>query len=104
MFPILLKFSQPEFLERFRNEGLLYMNTLEHFRKLESDAARGDAYEGVSHVIQPLDIGEFVIDSGIAALGRLKADPRELCAPERVLHVCNHRACRWRHHSAGAPG
>jgi hypothetical protein len=84
MFPILLKFSEPHFLEAFRNEGLLYMNTLKYFRELEGDAARGDSYKGVSHMIQPHDIGEFTIDSGIPAMGRLKVNTAELGAAVRI--------------------
>jgi len=93
MFPILLKFSEPRFLEAFRNEGLLFMNPLEYFRSLEGDPARGDAYEGVSHVMQPMHIGEFVIDSGLPGVGKLTADPKELCAPVRIslteMLACN---------------
>jgi hypothetical protein len=84
MFPILLKFSEPQFLEAFRNEGLLYMNTLEYFRELEGDAARGDGYEGISHLTQPWDIGELSIDSGIPSLGKLTVDTSELRAPVRI--------------------
>ncbi len=49
----LFKFGQREHIERFVSEGLLYMNTLEHFAKLEAETVRRDANEGVAFMQQP---------------------------------------------------
>ena len=51
---VLLKLGQREHMEQFR-KGQLYMNTLKHFRDLESDPARADRYEGATHIFQPKD-------------------------------------------------
>jgi hypothetical protein len=45
----LFKFGKREHMEKFVSEGLLYMNTLEHFRRLEACSVRGDPNEGISH-------------------------------------------------------
>jgi hypothetical protein len=84
MFAILIRFSEPRWLEAFRNEGELFMNTLDYFRTLESDPARADTYEGTGRMVQPADIGELIFDSGLPQLGKHIADPRELCGPVRV--------------------
>lgn len=84
MFPILIRFSEPRWLEAFRNEGELFMNTLDYFRALESDPARADTYEGTDHMVQPADLGELTFDSGLPRLGKLIVNPRELCGPVRV--------------------
>jgi hypothetical protein len=39
-------------MERLVSEGLVYMNTLEYFAKLEADSVRGDENEGVGHLLQ----------------------------------------------------
>lgn len=52
----LFKFSQRQYLEEFRRNGLLYMNTLAHFSSLERDPVRGDRFEGSDQIHQPKDI------------------------------------------------
>ena len=51
---VLLKFgSEKNILDLFEN-GTIYMNTIEYFRKVEDGELRGDKYEGVSRIINSL--------------------------------------------------
>jgi len=43
----LFKFGNRNHLDQFISEGLLYMNTLEHFARREENAVRADANEGI---------------------------------------------------------
>lgn len=43
----LFKFGKRQHIEQFVSEGLLYMNTLEYFTKLEAESVRRDPNEGV---------------------------------------------------------
>jgi hypothetical protein len=45
--------SEENILDLFEN-GTIYMNTIEYFRKLEDEKLRGDKYEGVSRIINSL--------------------------------------------------
>jgi hypothetical protein len=89
---LLLKMGQKEHLEMLR-KGILYMNPLSYFAALETDPARGDAYEGSDSIIQPCDIGEFTIDSHIEGLPPFHAEPSDFAGPIRIgLHrtlACN---------------
>lgn len=49
----LFKFGERKYIEPFVSEGLLYMNTLEYFTKLEAETVRRDANEGVASIHQP---------------------------------------------------
>ena len=51
--------SEKNILDLFEN-GTIYMNTIEYFRKVEDEELRGDKYEGVSKVINSLP-GTFKI-------------------------------------------
>jgi hypothetical protein len=51
--------SEENILDLFEN-GTIYMNTIEYFRKVEDEELRGDKYEGVSRVINSLP-GTFKI-------------------------------------------
>ena len=51
--------SEDNILDLFEN-GTIYMNTIEYFRKVEDEELRGDKYEGVSKVINSLP-GTFKI-------------------------------------------
>ena len=51
--------SEENILDLFEN-GTIYMNTIEYFRKVEDEELRGDKYEGVSKVINSLP-GTFKI-------------------------------------------
>jgi hypothetical protein len=46
----LLKFGQQEHLLRLRDEGLLYMNHLPYFWKIEDDELRGDPFDCIAEV------------------------------------------------------
>jgi hypothetical protein len=51
--------SEENILDLFEN-GTIYMNTIEYFRKVEDEELRGDKYEGVSRIINSLP-GTFKI-------------------------------------------
>ncbi|HLF52909.1 hypothetical protein [Flavobacterium sp.] len=51
--------SEENILDLFEN-GTIYMNTIEYFRKVEDEDLRGDKYEGVSKIINSLP-GTFKI-------------------------------------------
>jgi hypothetical protein len=74
-----LRFSKEEYLKPFRNEGLLYMNTLRYFRELE-DPERGDAFEGDDWIYQPKDT-EMAFDDPY--VGKYKVVPGDLSGPAR---------------------
>jgi hypothetical protein len=81
----LLKFGEKQHIEALRSEGVLYMKPLADFTKLESDMARGDAFEGATRIIQPQHIGELRFD--FPPMGKFSAKPSELAGPVRIgLH------------------
>jgi hypothetical protein len=80
---LLLKLGQKEHLETL-GKGLLYMNSLAYFTSLEADPARGDPYEGTDSVIQPCDIGEFIIDPQIPGFEKICVAPTDLAGPVRI--------------------
>ena len=93
---MLLKFGTDRtHLEALRG-GLLYMRPLDYFAKLEeSEAGRGDSFEGVTTIIQPRHIGELIIDTVNAGLGRITAKPMEdLAGPVKIrLRKRGHATC-----------
>ncbi len=80
---VLLKFGEREHLEEFRREGLLYMNPLAYFLKLESDAERGDSFEGATWIYQPKHV-EIVSDTGGIGLGKFVAREPDSAGPVRI--------------------
>jgi hypothetical protein len=80
---LLLKLGQREHMEMLR-KGLLYMTSLAFFTSLEADPARGDPYEGTDSIIQPCDIGEFIIDPQIPRLEKIRVAPSDLVGPVRI--------------------
>lgn len=83
---ILLKLGQKEHLEMLR-KGLLYMNTLDYFNKLEEDPARSDQYEGTDSILQPQHIRDFVIETKVPGFEFHRVDPRQLSGPFRVARL-----------------
>jgi hypothetical protein len=79
MMLILFKFGAPEHLRLFREQGLLYMKSLRYFAEKEANSARNDKFEGTSNIIQPWDVGEFVIEHPL--VGKHVVDPSELAGP-----------------------
>lgn len=77
--PILFKFGAAEHLRLFRERGLLHMKTLRYFAQHEGNSARYDSFEGTSHIIQPWDVGDFIIEHSL--VGRHVVDPKELAGP-----------------------
>jgi hypothetical protein len=65
----MFKFGKREHIEQFAH-GILYMNTLGHFIKLEADSVRGDPHEGADHMVQAhswllqIKVGEEFVDVG----------------------------------------
>jgi len=53
---VLFRFSKRQYLEEFRRDGVLYMNTLRYFAKLESDPIRGDRFEDSDKIHQPSNV------------------------------------------------
>ena len=60
----LFKLGKHEHLEQLRDEGLVYLNPLSFFQKLECDPHRADEYEGLSfidHNVSEIRIGDHAI-------------------------------------------
>lgn len=49
-----LKFGSLEYMTDLFENGTIYMNTIQHFRKVEDEELRGDKYEGASKIINSL--------------------------------------------------
>jgi len=49
----LFKFGSRDHIQQFVSEGLLYMNTLEYFARLEAESVRRDPNEGLTSILQP---------------------------------------------------
>jgi hypothetical protein len=64
-------------------KGLLYMNSLAFFTSLE-DPARGDPYEGTDSIIQPPDIGEFIIGAQVSGSEEIRIASSDLAGPIRI--------------------
>lgn len=67
--------SEENILDLFEN-GTIYMNTIEYFRKVEDGELRGDKYEGVSRIINSLP-GTFKIQGMDREFKYIKAHIRE---------------------------
>lgn len=67
--------SEENILVLFEN-GTIYMNTIEYFRKVEDEELRGDKYEGVSRVINSLP-GTFKIPGIEREFNYIKVHLRE---------------------------
>lgn len=80
---ILFKIGQKEHLEMLRH-GLLYMNTLDYFIKLEADGARADSYEGTDRILQPQHVRDFVIEPHVPGLSPHRVNPKDLAGPIRM--------------------
>lgn len=89
---LLLKLGQREHMEMLR-KGLLYMNSLAYFKSLEGDSARYDSHEGTDSIIQPCDIGEFIIDPHAPGFERIRVAPSDLAGAVRIARyvtsACN---------------
>jgi len=89
---ILVKIGQREHLEMLRG-GLLYMNTLAYFAKLEAADPRSDRFEGTDRVHAPKRIRHLVFDVDMPGRIPHAIDPRNLVEPIRVARsrtsACN---------------
>ena len=54
-------FNKESYADAFLKKGQLYCNSLEYFRKLESNDGRGDNLEGAVFIYQPKDISPIEI-------------------------------------------
>jgi len=50
-----LKFGKPDDITDLYENGTIYMNSIQSFRKIEDDCLRGDRYEGVSSIMNSTD-------------------------------------------------
>jgi hypothetical protein len=78
----LLKFGMRQHLETLRNDGLLFMRSLAEFTNLESDLARGDAFEGATEIIQPHHVKNFILEA--PGCGKHAINPSDLSGPVRI--------------------
>ena len=46
----LVKFGEYKHIRQLQSEGLLYMNNLPYFQKIEDNELRGDKFDGIAHV------------------------------------------------------
>lgn len=48
----LIKISKKNHIDSLRNDGLVYMNTINHFKKVEGNEERRDENEGIDRIEQ----------------------------------------------------
>lgn len=77
--PFLIKFGREEYISQLRNDGIIYFNSLNYFRKIENDEVRRDALEGVVRIEQLRDVQLYLEGKLIA---------RTL--PSSNSHLCFH--------------
>jgi hypothetical protein len=58
---LFLKFGSERNIRSLQEDGTIYMNSIQRFRKIENDELRGDSYEGISW-IKNIPGGEFQIE------------------------------------------
>jgi hypothetical protein len=66
----LVKFGMHEHLAQLREEGLLYMNTLPYFWKLEEQEFRGDTFDGVEKIARGTRGEGFASDGTKFSIGK----------------------------------
>ncbi len=57
---LFLKFGKLKHIKDLYENGTVFLNSIQHFRKLEDNGLRGDIYEGISSLLN-LPFGEFEI-------------------------------------------
>mgnify|MGYP001191768518 CR=1 FL=1 len=58
----LIKFGSEKYVIDLIENGTIYMNSINSFRKIEDDCLRGDSYEGINQIWN-LPAGQFEIPS-----------------------------------------
>ena len=48
----LIKLGKKEHIERLRNEGMIFMNSIDFFKSMENDEQRKDSEEGIERIEQ----------------------------------------------------
>jgi len=71
-----LKFGSQENIQDLFDDGTIYLNTIEYFRKIEDQGLRGDKYEGASKIINSLP-GTFRIPNVDKEFGYKKIHLKE---------------------------
>lgn len=63
---LLFKFGKKRHVEKFRLDGLLYMNPIAYFAKREAclNVAQADPFEGAEQIVQPRDLKSLIVGSG----------------------------------------
>lgn len=57
-----LKFGQVHNIKELYHNGIVFMNSIEYFRRLDDNGIRGDSYEGINNIIN-FPSGKFSIPS-----------------------------------------
>ncbi|MGJ8734915.1 MAG: hypothetical protein ACSHW4_17285 [Cellulophaga sp.] len=72
--PILfVKFGQKDHIEALQNKGLLYLNTVDFFKKLESEqGTRGDLLEGATEIRNVLEKDKSILTINPGAKSEIK--------------------------------
>tara|TARA_R110002050_G_scaffold172662_1_gene304863 strand:- start:252 stop:1010 length:759 start_codon:yes stop_codon:yes gene_type:complete len=71
IFRVLIKFMDEQYVDSFLNDGLLYMNNIDYFRKYEDAdvALRGDAHEGLAASYKAeeltINLGEHLVTGAV---------------------------------------
>lgn len=84
----LIKFGKLEHLDQLRNEGLLYLNNLSYFWKIEDDELRGDPFDCAIQVIRGPKVTMVMPDGNEVTVCRdytMKIQPIE---PEKINIYC----------------
>jgi hypothetical protein len=80
-FLLLIKFGKKQHLEPLRNSGKIYLNHINYFSTLEDGKVRGDPLEGISRIIQPQNIMEFLFKFGGDTIPPTTIKAKELAGP-----------------------
>lgn len=53
---LLIKLLNQEYLEPLQQQGLIHMKSINYFRDLKNDNERGDSYENITNIFQPVQV------------------------------------------------
>ena len=83
---VLMKMGQRAHLEALRQDGLLHMNPLIYFAKLEGDIVRADRFEGTDQIHQPDAVTRLTIEGkDVAGVARkIVVTPADMAGPLSV--------------------
>jgi hypothetical protein len=75
----LMKFGQAEHMAALFYDGLLYCNTLEYFKDLESNDGTGDPLESATHVYDHTQFQAWILDDDGNKVAELKSEYDSTC-------------------------